>query len=272
MKFFIFILILLVLSTASFAHGGEETEEVIEIEEPELGENLKSTSLKFILIGSIITALFVLFSMTAKKQKGFDKKKIWLFLGLVLPIILVTGYVATSTIYLNVISETKGPIHWHADFEIYGCNEKLDIIDPTGLSNRVGNSIFHEHGDDRVHVEGVVVKESDIDLHSFFRVIGGELTKEKISLLTTHGPVTYKNGDSCNGIQGKLQAFVYKTNNEIVTQEKLDNFPDYVLSPESLIPPGDCLIIEFGEEKASTNRICETYKIALEKGDVTYGG
>ena len=58
--------------------------------------------------------------------------------------------------------------------------------------------------------------------------------------------------------------FLYK-------QEKLDDFVEYILSPYQTIPPGDCIIFEFGELKDKTNYICETYKVAIDKGDLVGG-
>ena len=55
----------------------------------------------------------------------------------------------------------------------------------------------------------------------------------------------------------------------ILYVQKIDNFPEYVLSPYSQIPPGDCIIIEFSEEKQTTEHICETYKVAVQRGELS---
>ena len=84
-----------------------------------------------------------------------------------------------------------------------------------------------------------------------------------------------KNGDLCNGQPGKLQVFLYKiknpeqTKNWIFEQTKIENFEDYVLSPYSQIPPGDCIIIEFDVEKEKTELICETYKVSIDRGELS---
>ena len=181
-------------------------------------------------------------------------------------------YLTGSTIYLNVVSESKGPVHWHADFEIWNCGEAIDLIDSTGLSNRVGIPVLHEHGDNKIHVEGIVVEKSHADLHSFFEAVGGSLTNNYFAVSTNKGIIEMRNGDLCNGVAGKLQAFIYKTENNVVKQEKLENFDEYVLSPYSNTPPGDCIILEFNEDKDKTEHICNSYKIAIEKGDIEYGG
>ena len=59
--------------------------------------------------------------------------------------------------------------------------------------------------------------------------------------------------------------------NWIFEQQKLDNFEDYVLSPYTQIPPGDCIIIEFDAEKEKTEHICESYKVAVGRGDLSGG-
>jgi len=74
-----------------------------------------------------------------------------------------------------------------------------------------------------------------------------------------------------------LQAFLYRIVNAYPNQKKgflyeqvkLENFADYVLSPYVNVPPGDCIIIEFDEEKDTTDKICETYSASIQKGYMT---
>ena len=56
-----------------------------------------------------------------------------------------------------------------------------------------------------------------------------------------------------------------------MVQEKLTDYEDYILAPQSLVPPGDCIIIEFDKYKESTDNLCESYRIALERGDLYRG-
>lgn len=269
-KIFLLILVVLLLSLGVLSHAEDEVEE-----DKDIGEALKSKSGTYILIASIIVGVLIMFAIYEKDRS--EKTKIFLFVGIVVPVILATVYSVGSTIYLNLISETQGPVHWHADFEIWNCGQKIDLINPTGLSNRVGNPVFHEHGDDRIHVEGVVVEKNNVDLHSFFEVVGGTLSNSYITIPADNEIVELRNGDLCNGQQGKLQMFLYKVvnpddgKNWIFEQQKLDNFEDYILSPYSQIPSGDCIIIEFGVEKEKTEHICESYKVAVERGDLSGG-
>lgn len=216
--------------------------------------------------GSILAALLI-FSLL-KKEKS-EHLRLFLFSGMTAAIAVTTVFLIASTIAKNQSSATGGPVHWHADYEIYNCGEKIDLIDPRGLANRIGTPDLHEHGDNRIHVEGTVQDLSDVSLASFFEVVGGKLAPGFLNLPTNQGEFAAQNGMECeNKDKGVLQVFVYKTKNGIANQKKLANFTDYVLSPQSLIPPGDCIIIEFGPEKQKTDKICKFYQIAIQKGEL----
>ena len=245
-----------------------------------------------ILISSLIIGALLLFSLV-KKEKP-EGLKLFLFLGIVVPIVFTTIYLAAATVIKNQSSITKGPVHWHADYEIFVCGENqktsqnvkgvtkaraheeqsgelIDLKDPKGISNRIGTSDFHEHGDNRIHVEGVVTNLEDVSLQKFFEVVGGHMTTSLLRMPTNKGELIVQNGMTCpSGQNGILQVFVYKTKNNVVTQEKLTDFPNYVISPHSTVPPGDCLIIEFEPEKDKTEKICKFYEIAIEKGELKY--
>ena len=244
-------------------------------EELAIGKFIKDSSVWVILIAAVIVAILTIIAIYTKNKT--EGKKILLFISITIPIIIATLYLAISTIYLNVISETSGPVHWHADFEIWNCGEFVDLEDPTGLSNRIGSSVLHEHGDFRIHVESVLVEKRHADLHTFFEVIGGSLTERSIVIPTNTSLLQVKNGDLCKGKPGKLQVFLYRITNPsplkktgfLYEQIKLEDFEDYVLSPWANIPPGDCIIIEFDEVKDSTDRMCESYRAALKRGDLT---
>jgi len=224
------------------------------------------------IISSIISGIAILISLILKKDaEKFRKYKKLLFIIIIVPVIFTSVFMFLGILYENSQSITKGPIHWHADFEIYLCDEKIDLIDPKGILNKIGTSIFHEHNDFRIHVEGIVTSYEEINLLSFFEVVGGELTEESIKIPTNEGMKQARNGDLCGDKESVLNVFVYELNKDIVTQRKIETINSYVYSPESLIPPGDCIIIEFGPEKKSTEKICKTYEIEIEKGEIVYG-
>ncbi len=261
-KFSAVVLVLLFILPLVVAQG----------DDAEIGVRLKSRSMVVIVITSIIVTDLVILAIISK-QKLHDHKQL-LFLLIIIPVIAATLYTAGTTIYLNKISVTKGPVHWHADLELWNCGKKLDILNPEGLSNRVGSPVFHEHNDFRIHVEGVVVKEEDVSLTNFFNVLGGALTSESLGVPTNDEIVLLHNDDLCEGGLGKVQVFVYKVINPdeygrwTYTQEKIEDYTNYVLSPYSHVPPGDCLIIEFDKEKETTDKLCTTYQAALNRGEL----
>lgn len=274
-KLRVFVLVLFFLVPFVQGHGMEEEQESTEEqgsgEKDSTAEQLIKTTIQYTILVTIIVLLLIFISLFCKKTEA---QKWFLFLGIAIPVVLVTLYAAGATIYLNIISETKGPVHWHADYEIWNCGEQLELVKPTSLMNRVGTPVFHEHNDNRIHVEGVVHKKSEVSLHDFFTAVGGMLRTSTLALPTDMGLVEIHNGDLCNGKPGTLQIFLYRVTNPnpaqksgfLYEQIKLDDFEDYILAPYATIPPGDCLIIEFDEEKEKTDKICETYTIALQEG------
>ena len=236
------------------------------------GVQLKNRALSVIMVVGVIVSALVVLAIVS--QRKLHNRKWLFFLAITLPIIFATLFTAGTTIYLNTISTTKGPVHWHADFEIWNCGEKVELIDPKGLSNRVGTPVFHEHNDNRIHVEGVVLHPEDAALGLFFKVVGGTLITEELGVPTNEELVSAKNGELCNGKSGKVQVFVYQVlnpheqGNWEYKQEKIENFSEYVLSPYSQVLPGDCIIIEFDQEKEKTEKLCTTYKVAEQRGEL----
>jgi hypothetical protein len=211
----------------------------------------------------------------AGRQWSEGAKKI-LFSAIISAAIGGTLVLGGITVIETVQSETKGPVHWHADFVIVKCGETLNLVDPTGLSNRIGNPVVHEHGDDRIHVEGTVLDYSQVTLAAFFRVIGGGMTETSLIVPTQeYGLVELQNGEHCaGGDRARLQTFVYQVAADgVLRQTKLTGFeaPNYVLSPETNVPPGDCVVIEFSDQElATTDKLCRFHQIAVEKGELPY--
>ncbi len=267
------VIVSFILTLVGFvaAHGGvpDGHEEAVGAM---LGESIRQNTLLAVFAGSALLAVLVAAAIFVKRKKGKASPLLlhllfWPVIGI---IVVVTSYVAGSTIYLNVVSETKGPVHWHADFEVWRCGEEHQLIDPEGFSNRVGGTVLHEHGDNRMHIEGVVVDYRDVSIGSFFRSVGGELRNGWLALPTSHGLSTMKDGDSCGDGAGTLQVFVWKTVDDRAVQEKLTGYYEgYVPSPFGNVPPGDCVIFEFDSAvKEKTERMCESYEVALKLGKV----
>ena len=258
--YFVFLMLFMNLV---FAHEEGEAKEIFP---------LKNSTAAF--IGTASLALFLAVIFIYKNSLKNTHKKI-IYSLLVIIISLTTIYFIAATLHINIISETKGPVHWHADFEVWKCGEKISLIEPKGISNKVGTAVLHEHNDNRIHVEGVVVEMGDVDLYNSFKAIGGDLAKGYLMMPTDEGVLEMRNGELCNEKPAKLQVFLYKTTNPdsskkwIYRQEKLQDFDEYVLSQYSNVPPGDCIIIEFGEERESTDKICTSYTAAMNRGELS---
>jgi len=232
-----------------------------------LEEFLKQTAVISIIVAGAV-ALFCVFLAIFFKSAGNTLKKI-LFASIAIPVVLASLYLAGGTVYLNLNSTTGGPVHWHADFEIWACGQKIDLVNPTGLSNRVGTPTFHEHGDNRIHVEGVVKNLEDVSLGNFFKSIGGQISQDHFEIPTNEKRRHFDNGDKCGEDQtGVVQVFVYQTTGDEFTQKKLDDFATYIISPHANIPPGDCLIVEFDALKEKTDKLCNFYKLAQDQGKI----
>lgn len=194
--------------------------------------------------------------------------KYFLF-GTICTVVLgITANLIWTTISINLASVTKGPVHYHGDFQIWNCGQKVDIIDPQGLDNKVGTALLHEHNDGRIHVEGPVLDYKDVSLGEFFRVVGGKLERDSLMVPTNNGMVNMGRGIICNGELAEPQVFVYRSEGKTFYQEKLKDPANYFLSPHSSIPPGDCIIIELDRTKDKTERMCTFYEVAIRKGKI----
>ena len=261
-------ILLLIASAAVTGHEGEEEE--TNIATP--AQQHSDSATQVIIYAAAILIALTLIALFGNTSSSTMK---WLlFLGMAIPIIIATLYSAGSTIYLNAASASKGPVHWHTDFEVWNCGNLLDLKKPEGFSNRIGSALFHEHGDNRIHIEGVISDTRQVALNYFFAVVGGHLSNDHLVIPTDEGMAEMETGNLCDGQAGELQAFLHRvanpedTGNWIYEQEKLEDFEAYVPAPYGNIPPGDCLIIEFGPEKESTDKICETYEAAIQRGEL----
>jgi hypothetical protein len=208
--------------------------------------------LTFIWISLVIGAIATLLSFLFGKKLSHGGK-ILFFSLIAIPIILASLYMAAHTVHENIISETGGPVHWHVDYQVFTCGERLNLIDPTGLNNKIGSPLFHEHNDDRVHIEGTVMKVQSVDLQSYFAVIGGKLTETSLKYPSINGVVQVQNGDLCNGQESTLNIYV----NGQQVQDPLNHVP----YPHALVPPGDCVIVEFSPDNSqTTDKVCESWQ------------
>lgn len=246
----------------------EELTEVTAGVAPTLQETIRSTSVTLTLIVTAVLILLIILSALIKHKS--EAIKVILFAAIATVVIINTAYLVGSTIYINRQSVTGGPVHWHADFEIWNCGQQMDLKDPSGLGNYIGNPIVHEHGDKKIHIEGALLHPSQASLNYFFSSLGGNIGKNSLTVPTNEGLKTVRNGDFCpDGSTGRWSAFVYKVENGAFRQEKLDDPVKYIVTPSVHVPPGDCIILEFGpEDQLATEKMCISYQVAKELGKI----
>lgn len=248
-----------------FAHGSEEVMEKIT---PNLGDIVRANSIKFTILASILLIILLVLSHFFKEINQTLKKI--LFWGMILVIAANTAYLTSATVYLNLKSNSGGPVHYHADFEIWSCGRQLEFEHSQGLSNKVGTSLIHTHDDKRMHVEGVILDTHELSLGHIVEEMGGGIDSNMLIIPTEEGKVSLKTGESCpDGKAGKLQVFVYKTEGKFYTQQKLADFKNYQISPYTQVPPGDCVIFDFDSvDKYKTDKMCLSYQVARQTGKI----
>ncbi len=236
-----------------------------------LEEIIRQNSLDVSIVG--FSAVVILVGLGIYYKESVARFKGVLFSLIVLIAIGGTTYLVGATVYLNNSSQTKGPVHWHADLEIWKCGQEVRLEPPSGLSNRIGTPLFHEHGDKKIHVEGVVVDMAEVSLKNFFKTIGGNLENYEMSIPTGSIPdmLDLRTGMLCSpGVEGKFQVFVYTVQDDKVTQKKLENPKDYIISSNIQAPPGDCIIIELDTMRDKTDKMCQSYDLAIKTGKFKY--
>ncbi len=243
----------------------------------DLEQQVSQLSIRSAAIGSV--AIIVLVLLGALIRDRLPRLKLPIFASIATITLVVTTILISSTIFLNTNSSSKGPVHWHADFEVWVCGQQLELRDPTGvLSNKIGTSTYHEHNDKRIHLEGVVVTPRDASLGKFFRVIGGELSDKALSVpLNENSQAYYEDNKSCPsgtplaGQNGDVQVFAYRAQNgtssagkKLYRQEKVADPANFIIRDDAEVPPGDCIIVEFGPARERTDKKCAQYVVQDE--------
>ena len=189
--------------------------------------------------GSAVFTFFILIMFFFHKQMAEGAKKL-LFYLVVATCAIVTLYIVVTTLHLNLISVTKGPVHWHADYEIWACDKQIALVHPSGMSNKQGVDLMHSHDDNRIHVEGALLDKKAASLGAFFNALGGKLTDTGFEVPSRDGIVVYEDGYTCNEQPGKLYVFV--------NGKPIEHPDDYVIGPYETVPPGDRIKIIFTEK------------------------
>ena len=198
-----------------------------------------TTQIEVLAYGSLVFGALIVIILFFHKNMNDAIKKILYFL-LVAIVLAVTIYFIWATFRINLIAESKGPVHWHADYEIWICDKRVYLEEPKGLSNKQGVNLVHSHMDNRIHVEGVLLHKWLASLGTFFQSVGGKLSDDGLNVPTAEGIISVHDGDSCNEKPAKLYVFV---NGKLIS-----NPSAYVISPYEKVPPGDRIKIIFSEK------------------------
>ncbi|MBI4158823.1 hypothetical protein HY500_01035 [Candidatus Woesearchaeota archaeon] len=239
------IIAILLSLTIVFAHGPSEEEES--------GlQKILDWSLSLVYINSGLLIIVTIFSIIKYKTLTNLQKNIAFWL-IITTVVITTIFIVGSTLYLNAVSPTRGPVHWHADFTIEVCGKNIEIADPTNIiTNRIGKSDLHEHNDMRIHIEGTPPSLEAIDLSSFFEALGGTFTDSGFSAPTTGGFTIVNNHDLCNNKPGKLLLFVEGQEGIQRVWRIEQKMGEYIIAGYAKVPPGDRLKIIFTDEDPNT--------------------
>jgi hypothetical protein len=270
---------------------------ILHIFAADLEGQINSLGLRTVLVATLV--LTVCIGIAFFTQNRIKWLKLPLFIVMAGTLVLSTLVLMGGTVYLNTKAESKGPVHWHSDIEFWACGSELNLRDPTGfLSNKVGTATYHEHNDKRIHLEGVVVRKSeDASLEKFMRVTGGfihdngigiPLNENEAEWLATEGQrdgdddlrsldslkdrivqakkgavLELNNDQDCAGQNSELQVFVYSFDkaSKTYSQHKVESPGHYVMRGEPVVPPGDCVIVEFDRPKLATDKLCRQYGV-----------
>ncbi|MBI3026980.1 hypothetical protein HYY70_02610 [Candidatus Woesearchaeota archaeon] len=243
-KRLVFLLYFIILITSAYNVLSHEDEEQYVLDHSNL---YPITQLQAVGYGALIFGILASIMVVFNQKLSETAKKI-IYILVVSVISAVTLYLVITTLHLNITSETKGPVHWHADFEIWACDKEIKIKSPKGLSNKQGVDLLHAHDDNRIHVEGVLLDRRAASLGAFFYTIGGSLSDDEIRVPTDESLVSVHNGDKCNELAAKFYVFV--------NGNLMENPSTYIISPYGTVPPGDRIKFVFTEkpvEQIDTN-------------------
>ncbi|MBY6293975.1 hypothetical protein GLU60_01145 [Nanohaloarchaea archaeon H01] len=165
-------------------------------------------------LGFAATVILTAVSIYREEELNLKDKNIMMN-GFILALLIPSFYAAGAFVHQSQTSWSGGEIHWHADFEVIvqegGEYRQLDLIDPgqfcktttheselmCELNDRTGSTKYHEHNDDRIHLEGIFKEREDATLAAFFETFDGELSDERLIFPTNNRTVQkVENGET----------------------------------------------------------------------------
>lgn len=236
----------------------------------------------------------------AKEDSLSDRGKTVLMKGLLIVILLPSVFTAGAFVHEVQTTWSNGEVHYHADFEVVVEGEQLDLINPEqycdtltressymcSINDRVGTTEYHEHADDRIHLEGVFKTKDDASLAAFFEAFQGELTEARMRFPTNDGWVDVEEEDGktlkilVNRGVGGARGWCILGEPDVPTENTcIDAYSDahvtgpadYVISPRQTDPLDDPVLdkiwIIYDETPAE-----QAMQDLAEDGEYTYNG
>jgi hypothetical protein len=167
-----------------------------------------------IIYGGVLST-FVLATISFYREEELNlRDKNIIMNGFLIAVLVPSLYTAGAFVHQSQTSWSGGEIHWHADYEVMveenNEYQQLDLIDPSNfceetrhesttmcsLNDRTGSTKYHEHNDNRIHLEGIFKKREDAVLSAYFETFGGKLTNTELRYPTNDRMVEKAEGNS----------------------------------------------------------------------------
>jgi hypothetical protein len=167
-----------------------------------------------IIYGGVLSTL-VLASISFYREEELNlRDKNIIMNGFLIAVLVPSLYTAGAFVHQSQTSWSGGEIHWHADYEVMveenNEYQQLDLIDPSNfceetrhesttmcsLNDRTGSTKYHEHNDNRIHLEGIFKEREDAVLSAYFETFGGKLTNTELRYPTNERMVEKAEGNS----------------------------------------------------------------------------
>ncbi|MDO8660279.1 MAG: hypothetical protein Q7K43_00170 [Candidatus Woesearchaeota archaeon] len=148
-------------------------------------------------------------------QNRKNKKKILHYtIGII--VLLLIGWLVFRAIKVEP-PYTQGQVHWHAKLVMEACGKSLDLPRVPAGKSHLGTGLLHNHDDNIIHVEGQVIKQSEITLGKFMDSIRVPFSDTQL--------FNFKTGTNCPNSTSPsiIRMFV---NNKSSTE-----FRDYIIQP-----------------------------------------
>jgi hypothetical protein len=261
---------------------------------------------QILLLGFFASVVLASASFYREKELTLRDKNV-LMNGFLIVVLLPSLYTAGAFVHQSQTSWSGGEIHWHADFEVLVENEsggldRLDLIDPgnfcentrhessymCSVNDRVGSTEYHEHNDNRIHLEGVFKEREDATLAAFFEQFDGKLRETELVYPTNDGVVErYQDENRTVKIlvrKGVGNRYWCAVSSRVNASERCsshgrsaDGPEEYIISPHSRGPSLDDIFIVYDdktiEEALQDVREDGEYRgFGLRKSGEGYGG